>query len=246
MPKYQTYDYVIEIKKGKTFNYYSLLYQISGKELKVLKEYLKEKLAKEHIRESKSPARSPTMFVPKKDSKLRLVVDYRKLNTITMRDSYALLLADKLRDWLGQAVVFTKLDLRDAFNLIKIKKGDKWKTAFRCRYRYYEYLVTSMRLTNTLATMMRMINNVFRECLDIFAIMYLDDILIYSESNKEHIEHVNRVLELLRSRNFRLKLSKCEFHVKQTTFLRIVISKNGVQIDSAKVQSARMACTNHI
>ena len=137
------------------------------------------------------------MFVPKKDGKLRLCVDYRKLNDITVKNRYPLPNIHELRDRLSRAKIFTALDLRDGYHLIRIAKGEEWKTAFRTRYGHYEYTVMPFGLTNALATFQELINNVLREYLDIFVIAYLDNILIYSKNEKDHTKHVKLVLRAL-------------------------------------------------
>ena len=116
---------------------------------------------------------------------------------------------NELYNRLGKAKIFTKIDLREGYYNIRIKEGDEWKTAFRTRYGHFEYLIMPFGLTNALATFMRLMNNTLRECLDIFAIVYLDDILIYLESKEEHIRHIKRILMLLKEVNLLIKLEKC-------------------------------------
>jgi hypothetical protein len=154
-------------------------------------------LQKGFIRRSESPAGYLVLFVLKKNGKLRLCIDYWKLNDITIKNRYPLLNIGELRDWLAYAEIFTALDLRGAYNLIRIKEGEEWKMVFRTRYGHFEYLVMPFGLTNALATCQELINNVLRAYLDIFVIAYLDDILIYSQNEKEHKEHVRAVLTLL-------------------------------------------------
>lgn len=159
-----------------------------------MREYLDLLLKKGYIRPSQSLAGSPVLFVPKPGGKLRLCVDYRSLNDITIKDRYPLPRIDELRDRLSGARFFTKLDLRDGYHLIRIKEGHKWKTAFRTRYGLYKYLVMPFGLTNAPATFQALVNHVLREYLDRFCTAYLDDILIYSETLEEHKEHVSKVL----------------------------------------------------
>jgi hypothetical protein len=128
--------------------------------LKTLREYIDKNLKKGFIRPSSSLAGSLVLFIPKKDGKKRLCVDYRKLNAITTKDRYALPLANELRDRLNGAKVFTKLDLRGAYNLIWIKEGKEWKIAFKCKYGHFEYQVMPFKLTNALVTYMRIINDI--------------------------------------------------------------------------------------
>jgi hypothetical protein len=133
---------------------------MSEADLRILREYLNKNLEKGFIRLSTSLVGSPVLFIPKKDSKKRLYINYRKLNAITIKDRYILPLADKLRDRLYRAKVFTKLDLRGVYNLIYIKEGEEWKTAFRYRYGYYKYLVIPFGATNILVTCIKIINDI--------------------------------------------------------------------------------------
>lgn len=149
---------------------------------------------KGYIRISKLSAGYPVIFVPKKNGKLRLVVDYRRLNEITLKDRTLLPLITELKNRLHSKKVFTALDLKGAYNLICIKEGHEWKTAFRTKFGLYEYLVMPFGLTNAPATFQRIINNMLREHLDIFVIYYLDDILIFSNLEEEYTEHVYKVL----------------------------------------------------
>ena len=136
-------------------------------------------MANGFIQHSRSPAGAPIFFVKKKDGSLRLVVDYRGLNKVTIRNRYALPLISSLLERLSGAKYFTKLDLRGAYNLVRIRRGDEWKTAFRTRYGHFEYTVMPFGLTNAPAVFQHMANDIFRDFLDIFVIVYLDDILIY-------------------------------------------------------------------
>jgi hypothetical protein len=131
LPKYQPWDYEIKLEEGKELLFLPIIL-LSEEKLKLLREYLDENLAKGFIRESASPVGAPIFFIPKKgDEKGRPVIDYCKLNTITIKDRYPLPLASKLRDRIGKAKYFTKLDQYAGFNLIRIKEGDEWKTVFR-------------------------------------------------------------------------------------------------------------------
>ena len=182
LPEHQLWDYEIKLIEGgqPTFG---LIYGINVDQLKNFKLYIDNALKKGFIKEFKSSAGYPVLFVPKPSGGPdRLCVDYKKLNDITVKDRYLLPLAHELRDKLLGATIFTKLDLRAAFNLIRIKKGNEWKTAFRSRFELYEYLVMPFDLTNVLTICQRLINNVLRKWLNISYICYLDDILIYSRN----------------------------------------------------------------
>jgi hypothetical protein len=234
LPQHGPWDHDIPLEEGKEPPF-SPIYQMSEADLGTLREYIDENLAKGFIRPSTSPAGSPVLFVPKKDGKKRLCVDYRKLNAITVKDRYALPLADELRDRLVGAKIFTKLDLRGAYNLVRMKEGEEWKTAFRCRYGHYEYLVMPFGLTNAPASCMRMMNDVLRPYLDKTCIAYLDDILVYSQTIEQHIKDVRTVLKALEGARLACKPEKCEFHMGKVEFLGYVVTPGGLSMDPIKV-----------
>jgi hypothetical protein len=215
------------------------LYSMSAYELKELRAWLREHLSKGFFCASTSSAASPILFVKKKDGRLRLCVDYRALNAITKKNRYPLRLIEETLRQVAGARYFTRLDLRSAFNLIWIKAGDEWKTAFRTRYGLFEFLVMLFGLNNALATCQQFVNDTLREFLNVFCAVYIDDILIYSNSKKEHVEHVRKVLQKLHEAGLYVKAEKCEFCESQTTFLGFVISKDGVSMDSVKVKAIR-------
>ncbi|HEX8609391.1 MAG TPA: reverse transcriptase domain-containing protein [Pedobacter sp.] len=210
-------------------------YNLSNDELKELKKYMDENLAKGFIRTSKSPCAAPILFTKKKDGTLRLCVDYRALNKITIKNRYPLPLIGETLDQLKGAKLFTKLDLRGAYNLIRIAEGDEWKTAFRSRHGLHEYLVMPFGLTNAPATFQTYMNDTLREYLDRFCVVYLDDILIYSKTPEEHQQHVKAVLQKLNEAGLYLKAEKCEFSTQRTEFLGYVITPEGTDMDKSKV-----------
>jgi hypothetical protein len=169
----------IDLQPGKE-PLYGPIYPLSQTELAALREFLEEYLAKGFIRESKSLAGAPILFVPKKDGGLRLCVNYRGLNAITVKNRYPLLLITKIMDRVTRAQYFSKIDLKDAYYRLRIKAGDEWKTAFRTRYGHYEFIVVPIGLTNTPATFQAYINQALRGLVDDFCIVYLDDILVFS------------------------------------------------------------------
>ena len=162
------------------------MYSMSDAELAEIRKWITEKLSKGFIIASSSSCASPILFVKKKDGSLSLCVDYRALNDITLKDRYPLSRIEETLNQIrgdgrmGGIKLYTRLDLRAPYNLIRIKEGDEWKTAFRTRYGLYEFLVMPFGLTNTPATCQRFVNDTLREYLDIFCICYLDDILIYT------------------------------------------------------------------
>jgi hypothetical protein len=158
-----------------------------------------------------SPTGAPVIFTPKKDGTLWLCVDYWGLNAITVKNRYPIPLINELLDWLNNAKVFSKLNLLNAYYQIWIKEGDKWKTAFQTCYGHYEFLVMPMGLTNALATFQSYINNALQGYVDDFCVVYLDNILIYSQSEEEHTQHLKKVMECLCQSELYANPKKCSF-----------------------------------
>ena len=202
-----------------------------------MKTYVKNYLANGFIRPSKSPAAAPVMFMAKPDGKLRLVVDYRGLNKITVKNRYPLPLIPEMLDRLHKAKVFTKIDLRNAYHQVRVKEGDEWKTAFRCREGHFEYQVCPQGPTNAPAMFQHFMNDILREYLDLIAVGILDDVIIFSESLAEHVQHVRTILEVLRQHKLYAKVEKCEFHKDQMTFVGYLVSKEGIGMDPTKVSA---------
>ena len=236
LPKHQPWDHEIKLIPGREPTK-KPIYPLSRDKAVALAEYVKENEQKGFIRKSQSPAGYPILFVPKPGGELRLCVDYRALNDITVKNSYPLPLISELQDKLQGKKWFTKFDIPGAFNRIRMKQGDEWKTAFRTRQGLYEYLVMPFGLTNAPATFQAFIDNVLREYLDEFVLVYIDDILVYSDTYEEHVKQVRKVLGKLEQAGLRLKLSKCEFHQKRVKFLGFIISDQGIEMDPEKVKS---------
>lgn len=215
----------------------SKLYPLSEHELGVLSKYLKDNLNIGHIRISKSPFGAPILFVKKKDGTLRLCVDYRGLNNITIKNKYALPLIPEALDRLKTASVFTKFDIRVGYANIHMKEGDEYKTAFKTRYGLYEYCVMPFGLTNAPAAFQALMNEIFSEYLDLFVIIYLDDILIFSETPEEHETHVRLVLDKLRENDLPVKAEKCSFDATEVEYLGFIVGIDGVRMDESKVSS---------
>lgn len=212
-------------------------YRMSVKELEELKKQLDENLKQGFIRPSQSPFGSPVLFVKKKDGSMRLCVDYRALNKITVKNKYPLPLISDLLDQLQAAKVFSKIDLRSGYHQIRIAEEDISKTAFRTRYGHFEFLVLPFGLTNAPATFMHLMQKIFHPYLDKFVIVYLDDILVYSRSEAEHEQHLRKVLQVLRENKLYGKLSKCSFFQKEVEFLGHVVSDNGVYMEKKKMEA---------
>ncbi|KAL0541612.1 hypothetical protein IC582_021665 [Cucumis melo] len=236
LPPHREVEFAIELEPG-TVPISRAPYRMAPAELKELKVQLQELLDKGFIRPSVSPWGAPVLFVKKKDGSMRLCIDYRELNTVTVKNRYPLPRIDDLFDQLQGATVFFKIDLRSGYHQLRIKDGDVPKTAFRSRYGHYEFIVMSFGLTNAPAVFMDLMNRVFREFLDTFVIVFIDDILIYSKTEAEHEEHLRMVLQTLRDNKLYAKFSKCEFWLKQVSFLGHVVSKAGVSVDPAKIEA---------
>ena len=207
-----------------------------AKDLEEIKKQIKELLDKGYIRPSSSPWGSPVLLVEKKDGSLRMVVDYRGLNEVTIKNKYPPPMINNLFDRLQGAKVFSKIDLRSGYRQLKIREQDIPKTAFTTRYGLYEYTVMSFGLTNAPAYFMNLMNKVFMEFLDKFVVVFIDDILVYSKNEEEHKEHLRLVLEKLREHQLYAKFSKCEFWLQEVGFLGHIVSSGGVAVDPAKVK----------
>ena len=202
---------------------------MSREELQVLREWLDENLRKGFVRPSSSPAASPVLFIEKPGGGLRLCVDYRALNGMTVKDRYPLPLTRETLNNLAGMRYFSKIDIIAAFNNIRMRPGEEYLTAFRTRFGLYESLVMPFGLTGAPATFQRYINDALRE--------YLDDILIYSRTRTEHEEHLRLVLTALRKASLYAKLTKCEFAVQETRFLGLIVTTEGIKMDPAKVDT---------
>jgi hypothetical protein len=199
-------------------------YRMSTPELKELQMQLEEWLKKGYMHPSVSPWGAPVLFVKKKDGTLRLCIDFQQLNKYTIKNKYLLPQIDDLFDQLRGAKIFSKINLREGYHQVRIKEKDIHKTAFRTRYGHYEFVVVPFGLTNALVVFMCLMNDIFRNYLDKFVIVFLDDILIYSKSEEEHEHHLRLVLQELREHQLYAKLSKCYFYQKQVHYLGDIIS----------------------
>ncbi|KAK6224224.1 reverse transcriptase domain protein [Colletotrichum tabaci] len=238
LPEHGPWDHEIPIKEGEHPKFHKL-YGLNENQREELDKYIDENLRKGYIRPSTSPAGYPILFVPKKNGKLRLCVDYRQLNDITIKNSYPLPLITELRDLLYGAKWFTALDLKGAYNLIRIKEGEEWKTCFRTRRGNYEYLVMPFGLTNAPASFQTMINHVLREYLDVFVVVYLDDILIFSPTLEIHKEHVHKVLQKLQEAKLLVEPEKSVFHSQRVDYLGFTITPGEIRMDDKKIAAVK-------
>ncbi|SPC61518.1 uncharacterized protein UHOD_11135 [Ustilago sp. UG-2017b] len=214
LPPHRTYDHYIPLEEGKSPPF-GPIYSLSEHELKALRGYLEENLAKGFVSPSDSLAASPILFIKKKDGSLRLCVDYRGLNQITIRNRYPLPLIDELLDRLREARFFTP---------------------FRTRYGLFQYNIKPFGLTNAPASFQHLMNDTFKDMLDRSLIIYLDDLLIYSSTLEQHQGHVSAILARLRQVGLYAKAEKCQFSTSQTEFLGFVVSDQGVSMDPSKTE----------
>jgi hypothetical protein len=235
LPPRRDVEFVIELKPG-TAPVSRRSYRMPPNELAELKTQLQDLLEKGFIRPSSSPWGCPAIFVNMKDQTLRMCVDYRPFNEVTIKNKYPLPRIDILFDQLTGARVFSKIDLRSGYNQIHILPKDIPKTAFTMQYGLFEYLVMSFELTNAPAHFTYLMNSVFMPELDKFVVVFIDDILIYSKNEEEHDRHLRIILMRLREHQLYAKFSKCAFWLKEIQFLGHVLSAKGIAVDPSKVK----------
>ena len=200
-------------------------------ELQELRVHLHKLLDKGFIRPCISPWGAPVLFAKKKDKTLRLCIDYRQLNRVTIKNRYPLPRIDDLFYQLRGARVYSKIDLRNSYHQLRVRETDIPKTAFRTRYGHFEFTVMPFGLTNAPAAFLNLMYRVFQPYLDQFVVVFVDDIFIYSQSEWEHEYHLRIMLQLLRDHQLYVKFSKCEFWLTKVRFLGNVVSASGVSVD---------------
>jgi len=212
---------------------------MSRAELVVFKDCLEENMTKGFIRQSSSPFAAPVQFAKKPRGGLRFCIDYRDINNKTIQNRYPLPLIKETLNHLGKAWICTMLDVRGTYNLLRVKKEDDHKSAFRTRYGLYKPTVMQFVTTNAPTDFQGYINNAIREALDDFASAYLDDVLIYSDSEEEHVSHIKWIMQRLLDAGLYLKPEQCEFHKETVLYLRLIISTKGISMDEDKVETMR-------
>ncbi|GBG80013.1 hypothetical protein CBR_g30274 [Chara braunii] len=200
-----------------------------------LKRQLKELLRLGFIKPSNSPWGAPVLFARKADGTLRLCIDYRSPNHYTVKNSYPMPRSDEFFDRLAGNRFFTKIDLRSGYHQIRVAAADQPKAAFKSRFGHYEFTVMQFGLTNAPATFQRAMNDIFRDILEQYVLVYLDDILVYSRTLEEHLRHLRDVLDRLHRDGFYAKLSKCRFAQHKVDFLGHYVCDQGLHMDDAKI-----------
>jgi hypothetical protein len=235
LPERRKWDHATELEREPSPGFRKV-YPMTLTEQTEMDAFLEEALATGHIKQSKSPLGAPVFFIKKKDGKLHFVQDYRALNAITRKNRYPLPLIDDLIHWLKDACYFTKLDVRWGYNNVRIREGNEWKAAFRTDRGLFEPLVMYFGLTNSPATFQTMMNEIFQDLITEGVVsVYLDDILILTNSLKEHHWITCLVLDRMHKHKLYLWPKKCEFEKVSIEYLGIIISHNKVEMDPVKI-----------
>ena len=234
LPPHRAYDHHIELEGPMPP--VGPIYSLSHHEKEALQAYIAENIEKGFICPSTSSTGAPVLFVRKKDGGLQLCVDYCKLNAVTRKNRYPIPPMTHLLTVFSGSTIFSKIDLRGAYNLLRIKEGDEHLTAFRTQFGSFEYLVMPFGLTNAPASFQCLVNDIFADLLTICVVVYLDEILIFSKNFTEHTAPVCAVFNRLWKNNLYAKASKCEFHASSVDYLGYFISRSGIEMDNSKVQ----------
>jgi hypothetical protein len=214
---------------------FDLIYNLSATKLKILKNYIDEYIKKSFIIEFVSFAKTLILFVKKTNYKLCLCVNYKDLNEIIIKNRYSLFLINENLNKLFETKIFIKLNVKDVFHRIRIRKKYEWKTTFKCRFDHYQYQIMFFELTNSSITFQIYINKTIHSYLDVFVLMYINDLLMFFSFIEKHIQHVKLMLQRLRQFNLDFKLSKCNFHVFHVNFLDFRMNLEEITMQTNKI-----------
>jgi hypothetical protein len=227
-------DHVIELKDDKQ-SLYESFYNLFNNELKTLRLYFDDALTRYIIKHSMSSTETSMLFVFKKNEKVRLCVDYRDLNKIIRKNRHSLSLIIQMLNQLQDCRFFIKIDLTDAYNWIRIKKKNEWKTTFRIRYEHFEYLMMFFDLTNASMTFQVYINKILNELVNDFCVIYLNDILIFFKNKKSHVRYIREMLKRLRANDLFANLEKCFFFKHEIDYLEFIVNENDITMNSSRI-----------
>jgi len=236
LPPQRPIDHRIELSNETAYPFKST-YRLSIVEMQALKTIISDMLEKKWIRPSTSPYGAPVMLVSKKDGKYRMVVDYRQLNNLTIKNRYPLPRQDEMMAQLHGAKIFSKLDLKSGYYQIRMHPKDIHKTAFNTRWGHYEFMVLPQGLTGSPGTFMGVMNTVFKEQTNVFVIVFMDDIMIYSKNEEDHLKHIEEVFQILHKNELYVAPDKCEFGKTELEFLGHVVTQNGLKMNAHKTKA---------